>query len=412
MGWEDGTQMTSIDALLAEGRAFLDATVPRRTERDEGFVWGAGSDRINVLEEIEREHLHEVVAAAKVYAAARFDAGLGWIDGPVEYGGRALSVEHAIAFHELEARYELPNLSPLTIAIGFIGPALLATGSEELKARYLPQMYRGDIIMCQLFSEPNAGSDLAGVSTFAARDGDEWVVNGQKVWTSSAHAADLGLCVTRTDRDVPKHKGLTTFLVDMHAPGVEIRPLRQMTGESNFNEVFLTEVRVPDSHRVGDVNAGFGVILTTLSNERSIATRRSNTSRGVGPFERIAGVVRGFGDRSDRHTRERLAQVYVLDRIKEVQHERWRQALGPGQQPGPETMLGKLHNQAFNRQLVPLLTEVLGARLEADTGEWGAYAWTEYVLATPGMRIGGGTEEIVKNTIAERVLGLPKEPKV
>jgi acyl-CoA dehydrogenase len=266
--------------------------------------------------------------------------------------------------------------------------------------------------MCQLFSEPNAGSDLAAASTRAERDGDEWIVNGQKVWTSSAHAADLGLCVTRTDRDVPKHKGLTTFLVDMHAPGVEIRPLRQMTGESNFNEVFLTDVRVPDSHRVGDVNAGFGVILTTLGNERSIATRRSSSGRGVGPFERMVGMVREYGDPADPHTRQRLAQVYVLGRIGELQNERWRQSIKPGQTPGPEMMVSKLHNTMFNRQLVPLLTEVLGPRLDTDTGQWGTYAWTEYVLSTPGMRIGGGTEEIVRNTVAERVLGLPKEPKV
>ncbi len=404
---------TGIDELLAEGKAFLDATVPRRSAEQSGadFVWGTGSDRINVLEEIEREHLHEVVAAAQAYAAARFDAGLGWIDGPVAYGGRGLTVEHAIAFNELEGHYELPNLAPLTIAIGFVGPALLATASEEIKQRYLAKLYRGDVIMCQLFSEPNAGSDLASASTRAVRDGDEWVINGQKVWTSSAHAADFGICVTRTDPEVPKHKGLTTFLVDMRAPGVEIRPLRQMTGESNFNEVFLTDVRVPDAHRVGDVNAGFGVILTTLGNERSIATRRSSIGHGVGPFERIAGVVREFGDTADPFTRQRLAQVYVLDRIKTLQNERWRQSIRPGQTPGPEMMVGKLHNKAFNDVLVPLLTEVLGPRLEADTGQWGAWAWTEYVLSTPGMRIGGGTEEIVKNTVAERVLGLPKEPK-
>jgi alkylation response protein AidB-like acyl-CoA dehydrogenase len=401
----------TIDELLAEGKAFLDATVPPRSANSAEFVWGEGSDRINVLEEIEREHLHEVVAAAKDYAAKRFDAGFGWLDGPVAYGGRGLTVEHAIAFDELEARYELPNLAPLTIAIGFVGPALLATASEEIKQRHLGKLYRGDVIMCQLFSEPNAGSDLASASTRAVRDGDEWVINGQKVWTSSAHAADLGICVTRTDPDVPKHKGLTTFLVDMHAPGVEIRPLRQMTGESNFNEVFLTDVRVPDDHRVGDVNAGFGVILTTLGNERSIATRRSSIGHGVGPFERIVGVVREFGGAGDPLTRQRLAQVYVLDRIKTLQNERWRQSTTPGQTPGPEMMVGKLHNKAFNDQLVPLLTSVLGPRLEADTGAWGAWAWTEYVLSTPGMRIGGGTEEIVKNTVAERVLGLPKEPK-
>jgi alkylation response protein AidB-like acyl-CoA dehydrogenase len=401
----------SIDELLAEATVFLDATVPRRATADAPFEWGVGTDRINVLEEIEREHLDEVVAAARAYAAARFDAGFGWIEGPVEYGGRGLSMEHALAFGELEARYEVPNLAILTIALGFVGPALLATASGELKQRYLARLYRGDVIMCQLFSEPNAGSDLASASTRAVRDGDEWVLNGQKVWTSSAHAADLGICVTRTNPDAPKHRGLTTFLVDMRAPGVEIRPLRQMTGESNFNEVFLTDVRVPDSHRVGDVDSGFGVILTTLGNERSIAMRRSNRSRGVGPFERIAGTVAAYGDPTEPHTRQRLAQVYTLLRINELLQERWRQATPPGSTPPPETMVGKLAHTALNRQLVPLLGEVLGPRLLADTGGWGSYAWAEYVLSTPGMRIGGGTEEIVRNTVAERVLGLPKEPR-
>lgn len=403
--------MTSIGALLEEGRAFLDAAVPRRPSGDTPFVWGVGSDRINVLEEIEREQLDDVVAAAKVYAAARFDAGLGWIDGPVAFGGRGLSTDHALAFGELEARYEVPNLAILTIALGFVGPALLATAGEELKQRYLAKLYRGDVIMCQLFSEPNAGSDLAAASTRAVRDGDEWVINGQKVWTSSAHAADLGICVTRTNLEAPKHRGLTTFLVDMRAPGVEVRPLRQMTGESNFNEVFLTDVRVPDSHRVGDVDAGFGVILTTLGNERSIAMRRSNRSQGVGPFERIAGMVTAYGDPTDPRTRQRLAQVYTLLRINELLQERWRQATPPGSTPPAETMVGKLQHTSLNRQLVPLLGEALGPRLLADGGGWGAYAWAEYVLSTPGMRIGGGTEEIVRNTVAERVLGLPKEPR-
>ncbi len=197
----------------------------------------------------------------------------------------------------------------------------------------------------------------------------------------------------------------------MHAPGVEVRPLVQMTGEANFNEVFLTEVRVPDSRRVGDVNSGFGVILTVLGNERSIATRAPKHGGGIGPFERIAGVVRHFGDPTDPVTRQRLAKVYTSMRLKEMMNAQWRASLKPGQTPGPEMMLQKIGNAAFNRELVTLLGEVLGSRLVADTGEWGTYAFATYVLSTPGMRIGGGTEEIVRNTIGERVLGLPREPK-
>lgn len=401
---------TSIDDLLAEGRAFLDATVPRRARDERRFAWGEGSDRVNLLEEIPRDGLAEVIAAAQRFAAARYDAGLGWIDGPVEYGGRGLSSDHTRAYAELESDYELPNLSPLSIALGFIGPALAAVADPDLCRRYLPGLYRGDLLMCQLFSEPDAGSDLAAASTRAVRDGDQWVLDGQKVWTSSAHAADLGLAVCRTDPSAPKHRGLTTFLVDMRAPGVDIRPLRQMTGEANFNEIFLTGVRVPDSHRVGDINAGFGVILTVLGNERTITTRRAR-GHATGPFERLVGVVDAFGDRHDPRLRQRLARLYSEDRIRDLMNERWRATLRPGETPGPQMMIQKLNGCRYNAELVALLTEVLGPRLAADTGEWGAYAWTEFVLSTPGARIGGGTEEIVRNTVAERVLGLPREPR-
>ncbi len=363
--------VTSIDELLDDARVFLDAHLAPRTESDEKFVWGEGSDRVNILEETDASELTTTLAAAKRYAAARFDAGFGWIDGPVEYGGRGLSPDHARAYQELEGSYDLPDLSILTIAVGFIGPALLACATPELKAEYLPRLYRGELIMCQLFSEPNAGSDLASASTRAVLDGDEWVINGQKVWTSSAHVADVALAVCRTDPDVPKHQGLTTFLVDMHAPGVDVRPLRQMTGSANFNEVFLTDARVPDSHRVGDLNKGFGVILTTLGNERTIATRAPSSGRGIGPFERLLGVVDNFGDRSDPLQRQRLAQLYVAERIKELLVERWRAALKPGVTPGPEMSILKLHNCRNNIELVHMLTEVLGLRLAADTGEWG-----------------------------------------
>ena len=326
--------MTTIAELTAEARAFLDATCVPRSESEATFVWGEGSDRVNILEEVDPAESSAQLADAKRYAAARYDAGLGWIDGPVEYGGRGLTLEHARAFQELEANYELPNLSMLTIAIGFIGPALLVHASPEVRAEYLPKLYRGDLVMCQLFSEPNAGSDLAAAATRAVRDGDEWVVNGQKVWTSSAHVADLALAVCRTDPDVPKHRGLTTFLVDMHSPGVEVRPLRQMTGTAGFNEVFLSDVRVPDSHRIGELNAGFGVILTTLGNERTIATRSTSSGAGIGQFERLLGVVDTFGDRADPHQRQRLAQLYIGGRVKQLLIERWRAVVAPGRDPG------------------------------------------------------------------------------
>ena len=263
-------RVITIDELLDEARGFLDAHLERRIESDEKFVWGEGSDRVNILEETEASELTTTLAAAKHYAALRFDAGFGWVDGPDRVRRSWASASTTRAPTRSSKR---PTSSPTSRSSpspsGSSGPRCSRARPHELRAEYLPRLYRGELVMCQLFSEPNAGSDLASARTRPMRDGDEWVINGQKVWTSSAHVADVALAVCRTDPDVPKHQGLTTFLVDMHAPGVEVRPLRQMTGSANFNEVFLTDVRVPDSHRVGELNKGFGVILTTLGNERT-----------------------------------------------------------------------------------------------------------------------------------------------
>jgi alkylation response protein AidB-like acyl-CoA dehydrogenase len=198
-----------------------------------------------------------------------FDAGFGWLSGPEEYGGRALSTEHERAFAEIESHYRFPAQTSFGIGLGMIAPTILAHATPEVRDRYLRAVERGDIVACQLFSEPIAGSDLAGIQTRAVRDGDEWIINGQKVWTSGAQYSDIGEIITRTSPDKPKHRGMTMFLIDMHAPGVEVRPLRQITGGASFNEVFLTDVRVPDTHRLGDVDGGWSVALTTLMNERA-----------------------------------------------------------------------------------------------------------------------------------------------
>jgi alkylation response protein AidB-like acyl-CoA dehydrogenase len=402
--------MTSITELVEEGRAFLGANAELTTDGAEPFVWGQGTDDVQLFEEIDPEKDADALAAGKRFAAGRFDAGLGWIDGPVEFGGRGLSEDHARAYAELEARYEIPNATFLTVAKGYVGPAIQAH-APDLAREYLPRLYRGDLVMCQLFSEPNAGSDLASATTRAVRDGDEWVVTGQKVWTSNAQFADLGFAVCRTDPDAPKHRGLSMFLVDMHAPGVEVRPLRQMTGGAGFNEVFLTDVRVPDAHRVGELNAGFGVILSTLGNERTLGARKMGVGRGIGPFERLIGLVQHCGDPSDAATRQLLALLYTQDRVRALTGTRWMAELRPGEIPGPQMSMLKLLGAKHNADVVALLTHVLGPRLVADTGEWGTYAWTQFMTAVPGGRIGGGTDEIVRNTLGEKVLGLPREPK-
>jgi alkylation response protein AidB-like acyl-CoA dehydrogenase len=280
-----------------------------------------------------------------------------------------------------------------------------------VKNRYLKSMWRGDIVACQLFSEPGAGSDLASLQTKAVRDGDEWIVTGQKVWTSGAHLSEIGEIMCRTNPDAPKHKGLTGFVVDMHAPGVEIRPLRQMTGGASFNEVFFSEVRIPDSHRLGDVNEGWTVALTTLMNERA-AIGGGMASGGGGNMgtQRLIELVRHQGKADDPLIRQQLAEIVINGRVASFTNLRAMAKIATGQLPGPEMSIAKLTLTANMKRVSDLVSSVLGPRLVADTGEWGTYAWSMFVLGLPGMRLAGGTDEILHNIIGERVLGLPKEP--
>ncbi len=271
-------------------------------------------------------------------------------------------------------------------------------------------MYRGDTVACQLFSEPGAGSDLASLQTRAVRDGEEWLVSGQKVWTSGAQYSDIGEIIARTDPDLPKHKGLTGFIVDMRAPGVEIRPLRQMTGGASFNEVFFNEVRVPDDHRLGDVNNGWNVALTTLMNER--AAIGAGGMGGSGLVTRAIEMAKAFGLAADPLTRQALADLVVRSRVNQYTNQRALDRIRAGQTPGPELSIAKLAGTDLSARLADFVGGVLGAKLTADTGEWGTYAWSQLVLGTPGMRIAGGSDEVMRNIIGERVLGLPKDPGV
>jgi alkylation response protein AidB-like acyl-CoA dehydrogenase len=291
-----------------------------------------------------------------------------------------------------------------------VAPTILAHAIPEVRERYLRPLYRGDIVGCQLFSEPIAGSDLAGIQTRAERDGDEWRISGQKVWTSGAHRSDIGEIITRTSPDKPKHKGLTMFVVDMHAPGVEVRPLRQMTGGASFNEVFFDEVRVHDSHRLGDVDEGWTVALTTLMNERASI---GGGGAGVGSinFTRIVELARHLGADEDPVMRQRLADFFIRTSVARYTNLRAMAKIRAGQLPGPEMSIAKLALTQNMQRITQTLGEILGPRLAADSGEWGTYAWSELVLGVPGMRVAGGTDEIMRNIVGERVLGLPKEPQ-
>ena len=292
-------------------------------------------------------------------------------------------------------------------SLGMVTPTIYAHGSQAAKDAYVKRLWRGEMIACQLFSEPGAGSDLASLTTKAEKDGDEWVITGQKVWTTGAHYSDIGEIIARTDWDLPKHKGLTGFIVDMKDPKVDIRPLKQMTGGASFNEIFFNEVRVRDDHRLGDVNNGWNVALTTLMNER--ASIGSSNSGDSNLLTRVTAMVKHYGLDSDPLIRIQLADLIMNYRVAAMNSGRAAAKIKRGQLPGPEMSITKMalvNNQA---KLVKFLSHTLGPKLIADSGEWGTYAWANFVLGTPGLRIAGGSDEVMRNITGERVLGLPKD---
>ncbi|TRO59885.1 acyl-CoA dehydrogenase family protein [Streptomyces sp. IB201691-2A2] len=399
--------------FAAEVRRFLDAHAAKAPDRT-AFTWGEGDDSMAYFSSLPPEEEREHVQRARDWQRIRHENGFGWITGPPAYGGRGLTPVHDLLYDAIESEYDVADTGTLSvIGLGMIGPTILAHAQPRIKDRWLPAMYRGDAIACQLFSEPGAGSDLASVATKAVRDGEDWVLNGQKVWTSVAQHSQIGLALTRTNPDAPKHRGITAFLVPMDAPGVEVRPLRQMTGGADFNEVFLTDVRVPDDHRLGEVDGGWTVALTTLMNERATVG-----SEGAGPVaaalspDRLSALMRATWTWDDRALRARLAELLVDAMATEHLNARALRKLRGGVAPGPEMSVSKLMYGQNLTRAAHFVSDVLGPRVIADTGKWGTFAWSELLLATPALRILGGTEEIMKNILAERVLGLPKEPAV
>jgi alkylation response protein AidB-like acyl-CoA dehydrogenase len=403
----DGTERISLEQFEGEARSFMDAHAPKRPQ--ETFVWGQGSDAVGLFPERTPEQEAADVDAARTWARTVFDAGFGWITGPPVYGGRGLPREYQRLFATVAADYRTPSMAVYGIGLGMVAPTILAHATDQVKEAYLRAMYRGDLVGCQLFSEPSSGSDLASLQTRAVRDGDEWIINGQKVWTSGAHLSDIGEIICRTDPDLPKHRGLTGFVVDMHAPGVEVRPLRQMTGGASFNEVFFTDVRVPDSHRLGEVNGGWTVALTTLMNERA-AIGGGGGGVGIPSTTRLIEMARVTGRSRDPLIRQQLATIFVNEHLARFTNLRAMAKIAVGQLPGPEMSLSKLSLTANMVRTYELVGSMLGPALVVDTGAWGTYAWSEFLLGVPGMRVAGGTDEVLRNIIGERVLGLPKDP--
>ena len=403
--------MTTTTADLAtftrEARAWLAGHAPLRQTPEPGR-WGEGSDSMalfhNLTAEEERAHLD----AARAWQRRKSDAGYGSITWPREYGGAGLPAAYEAAFRKEEARFQTPKgHEAISITLELIAPTILTLGTEEQKDRHLRAMRRTDEMWCQLFSEPGAGSDLASLSCRAVANGGRWILDGQKVWTSGAQAADFGYILCRTDPTAPKHQGITAFLVPMDAAGIEVRPLRQMSGGASFNEVFLTEVVVPDSARLGEVNEGWRVALTTLGFERAA---RSGGTGGADMFGRLLDLARHLGRADDPLVRQRLASVYVHGRLRSLNRRRAAARLRAGGVPGPEGSISKLMLTQGLAEVADTAALLLGPSLAADTGDWGTYAWSEFVNGVPGFRIAGGSDEIQRNIIAERALGLPREP--
>ncbi len=393
--FEDTPELASF---RAEVRAFLDEHAALR--RGDGSDWsrnGAATDP-----EVAADFRRRCVAWQRLLFEQGW-AGLAW---PERFGGRGLSAAHQIVFNQELAAYDA-TAGFLTAAQALVGPTLMVHGSAEQQQRYLTPLLSGEESWCQLFSEPGAGSDLAALATRAVRDGDEWVVNGQKVWTSSAQHADFGILIARTDPDAPKHAGLTYFIVDMRSPGIEVRPLVQAQGVAHFNEVFLSDVRIPADHVVGDVDEGWKVTRTTLRSESSMISGAGQASN----FEAVLATARRCGRTDDPLVRQELARVATNERVLRWMGWRNQTAVMTGRRE--LALHGSLLKNFFTRALSHRVD--LAVALEGPEGMlWldaeGEGFWQYQCLNQFASRIGGGTEEVHRNNLGEQALGLPREP--
>jgi alkylation response protein AidB-like acyl-CoA dehydrogenase len=345
---------------------------------------------------------------ARRWQALKFDAGFARITWEPEFGGRNGTTTQQIIFSQEEARYDVPT-AVFVIGLGMIAPTLRACGTDAQQHRYLTKLLRGEEIWSQLFSEPGAGSDVASLSTTAVRDGDEWVLNGQKVWTSGAQYSDFGEIICRTNPEAEKHKGITAFIVDMRAPGVTIKPLKQMNGGASFNEVFFDDVRVPSENVLGDVHEGWTVAITTLMNER-VAIGSGGGGGARTSVHDLIDLAQRRGMNTDPIVRQRLADLYTKSRIQKFSSMRTLTASLKGKVPGPEGSIGKLFGGRLLTEMGDVAIDLVGAAAVARADD--DYRWHQAALGAPAAHIAGGSDEVMKNIIGERVLGLPGEPRV
>jgi alkylation response protein AidB-like acyl-CoA dehydrogenase len=383
-------------ALRAEARAWLDDNAKRL---DLDSLSDMRTHRAHTEEE-------DLALLEEARGWQRHKAAAGWAapHWPVEHGGRGLSPLLANIFASEEHGYDVSG-NMFSVGVGMAGPTIIEWGTEEQRDRFLGPILTAEHIWCQLFSEPGAGSDLAGLATRAELDGDEWTVTGQKVWTSAAHYSDWGILLARTDPDVPKHRGITCLLVDMRSPGVDVRPLRQIDGAIHFNEVFLDEVRVPVANTLGPIGSGWGVAVTMLAHERA-----SIGGGGMYSFEQVLTLARSCADTADPVVRQRLVDLYTRFEMLRFLGYRVRTAAERGEQPGPESSVMKLVVSALYETGGDLVVELQGpgGMLNGADAPFGG-KFQDLFMGQWAPRIGGGTDQIQRNIIGERVLGLPGE---
>ena len=399
MDFEDSREEA---AFRADVHAWLEANAKPRAKREPADPMDERSDP-------------ELIARAKAWQKKKADQGYARVTWPLGMGGIAGTPMQAIIYGQEEAKYDVPAGLPFAIGLGMCIPTVMAYCSDAVKARHVKPAVEGAEIWCQLFSEPAGGSDVAALRTRAERNGDGWTINGSKIWTTGAERSDYGLLLTRTDPNVPKHKGLTMFYLSMKSPGVEVRPIKQASGASGFNEIFFTEVKIPDSQRVGEVGQGWQVALTTLMHERLAVGGGQGGGIDVPQLLQVARTLELEDGPAIKNAavREKIADWYVRSAGLKYTTLRTMTALSRGQQPGPEASIAKIVVASKLQDLCAFAMELegeAGALTGADAPMHGMFqsGW----LGAPGLRIAGGTDEILRNIIAERVLGLPGDIRV
>ncbi len=388
----DFNDTTEEATFRSEAKAWLEKNVPSK-------------DELKGLNYIEQ---------AKLWQKRKYDAGWACIRWPEEHGGRGASAIQQVIWNQEEARFDTPD-SVFTIGQGMCAPTMMSWATEEQNKQYVPRIASGEDVWCQLFSEPAGGSDLAALRTRAVKDGDDWVINGQKIWTSGAHFSDYGILVVRTDPELPKHQGLTFFFIDMKSPGIEVKPIKQISGGANFNEVYFTDVRVPDAQRLGAVGQGWQVSLTTLMNERASIGGGGGGCNFDSVYDLATRVNLGEEPAiNNPNIRAQLANWYTQESGLRYTGYRSMTALSKGEIPGPENSIGKLVGGPKQQDMASFALDLLensGAIWDPEMSEAAGMFQATY-MGSPGLRIAGGTDEIMANIIAERVLGLPQDIRV